>query len=195
MKNNLFFQEYFFHNFFKISFLLIFLFFCKDKPITNSAANDEKKSEFIKVKINWNYIDLNSEMKIYEIKSQMAYELWETRSVKSIESSPASIEIPESSFVVQSGRYKEFILGMQNNTDKPMYFFASPHSVDPPQYSLGFKFKCLCINHAFTIKPGEFWYRIVRLNIDKDFRGGAFAIKHDLIGITEDRMKEFEFKP
>lgn len=195
MKNNLFSVKYFFYNFFKISFLLIFLFFCRDKPITNSVTIDEKKSEFIKVKINWNYIDMNSEMKIYEIKSQMAYELWDTRSVKSIESSPVSIEIPESSFVVQSGRYKEFILGMQNNTDKPIYFFASPHSVDPPQYSLGFKFKCLCINHAFTIKPGEFWYRVVRLNIDKDFRGSAFAIKHDLIGITEDRMKEFEFKP
>ena len=47
----------------------------------------------------------------------------------------------------------------------------------------------------FTIKPKEFWYRVVRLNIDKDFRGDSFIIKHDLIVITEERMKEFEFKP
>lgn len=179
-------------------FIFLLLLFCKDNTTTNvdkSIPLESKKSELIKVKIDWNYIDLKSEMKIYEIQSQRAYELWETRSVKSKESSPVSNEISESTIVVQPGRYKEFILGMQNNSDQPIFFFASPHSVQPPQYSLGFKFKCLCINHAFTVNPGEFWYRVVRLNIDKDFRGDEFSIKHDLIGISEERMKEFEFKP
>ena len=175
--------------------IFLFVFYCKDKPVATNVSIEDKKSEYIKVKIDWNYIDFPLEMKIYEIKSQRAFELWETHSVKSVEISPASTEIPDSTLVIQSGRYKEFILGLQNNTDKPVYFFAAPHSVNPPQYSLGFKFKCLCINHAFTVAPGEFWYRVVRLNIDKDFRGDAFSIKHDLIGISEERMKEFEFKP
>jgi hypothetical protein len=176
--------------------ILLFLFYCKEKPpVTSDTPQDGKKSEFIKAKIDWSYIDFPLEMKIYEIKSQIAYNLWDTHSVSSIDSSPASTEIPESTIVVQSGRYKEFILGVKNPTDKPVFFFAAPHSVQPPQYSLGFKFKCLCINHAFTVKPGEFWYRVVRLNIDKDFRGDSFVIKHELIGISEERMKEFEFKP
>ncbi|HMV42189.1 MAG TPA: hypothetical protein PK079_14420 [Leptospiraceae bacterium] len=183
-----------------IGFAVFLLVGCKEKNgnIGNSNPNlttEEKKSEFIKAQISWAYIDLPLEMKIYEIKSQQSYELWETRSVPSKDSSPASIEIPNSTIVIQSGRYKEFILGMQNQTDKPIHFFAAPHSVDPPQYSLGFKFKCLCINHAFTVKPKEFWYRVVRLNIDKEFRGDSFTIKHDLIGISEQRMKDFEFKP
>lgn len=182
--------------FFSLCFIFCFLVHCKDKEMVNNNIPQEgKKSEFIKAKIDWNYIDIPAEMKIYEVKSQIAYNVWDTQSVSSIDSSPASTEIPESTIVVQSGRYKEFVLGMQNNTDKPIFFFASPHNVQPPQYSLGFKFKCLCINHAFTIKPKEFWYRVVRLNIDKDFRGDSFIIKHDLIGITEERMKEFEFKP
>ncbi len=179
-----------------LALILFFLLDCKDKqPATNVTPLEGKKSEFIKAKIDWSYIDFPLEMKIYEIKSQIAYNLWDTNSVASIESSPASTEIPESTIVVQSGRYKEFILGVKNTTGKPIYFFAAPHSVQPPQYSLGFKFKCLCINHAFTVKVGEFWYRVVRLNIDKDFRGDSFVIKHELIGISEDRMKEFEFKP
>lgn len=178
-----------------IALLLSLTTFCKDKNTANSnVPQEDKKSEIIKAKIDWSYIDLPLEMKIYEIKSQQSYELWETHSVASKDSSPASTEIPDSTVVIQSGRYKEFILGMQNNTDKPLYFFAAPHSVQPPQYSLGFKFKCLCINHAFTIQPKQFWYRVVRLNIDKDFRGDSFTIKHDLIGISEQRMKEFEFK-
>ncbi|MBK6606282.1 MAG: hypothetical protein IPG24_12580 [Leptospiraceae bacterium] len=113
----------------------------------------------------------------------------------SIDSSPASTEIPESTIVVQSGRYKEFVLGMQNNTDKPIFFFASPHNVQPPQYSLGFKFKMPLYQSRFYNKTKRILYRVVRLNIDKDFRGDSFIIKHDLIGITEERMKEFEFKP
>ncbi len=179
-----------------LGLILFSLLDCKDKrPATNVIPQEGKKSEFIKAKIDWSYIDFPLEMKIYEVKSQIAYNLWDTHTVASIESSPASTEIPESTIVVQSGRYKEFILGVKNTIDKPVYFFAAPHSVQPPQYSLGFKFKCLCINHAFTVKPGQFWYRVVRLNIDKDFRGDSFVIKHELIGISEDRMKEFEFKP
>lgn len=178
-----------------ICFLFSFLLNCKEDKINNSVPLEDKKSEFVQVKIEWSYIDFPLEMKIYEIKSQRSYELWETHSVKSLDVSPASIEIPGSTLTIQAGRYKEFILGLQNNTDKPIYFFAAPHSVTPAQYSLGFKFKCLCINHAFTVKPGEFWYRVVRLNIDKDFRGSVFSIKHEMIGISEERMKDFEFKP
>lgn len=177
-----------------LSFTCSLVMNCKENPFKKIKLFPEKKSEFIKVNIEWGYFDLNLQMKAYEIKSQIPYEVWDTQSVDSIKSSPASIEIPDSSFIVQSGRYKEFLIGMENTLATPIYFFAAPHVVQPPQYSLGFKFKCLCINHAFTIPPGKFWYRIVRLNIDKDFRGDEFVLKHDLIGISEERMRDFEYQ-
>ena len=105
--------------FFSLCFIFCFLVHCKDKEtVNNNIPQEGKKSEFIKAKIDWNYIDIPAEMKIYEVKSQIAYNVWDTQSVSSIDSSPASTEIPESTIVVQSGRYKEFVLGMQNNTDK-----------------------------------------------------------------------------
>lgn len=176
-----------------IILLILLLISCKDKTDKkqDNLALDETRANIVKVKIDWNYINFPDHVKIYELKSQMPYQLWDTHSVRSIDVSPASTEIPESNLTIQTGRFKEFVLGIQNTSNTPLYFFAAPHSVQPPEYSLGFKFKCLCINHAFSIKPGEFWYRVVKLNIDKDFRGKEFSIKHDIIGISEERMKDF----
>jgi hypothetical protein len=155
---------------------------------------ESKKSEFVKVQITWNPIQFPLEMKIYELKSELPHKLWETNSVSSIEKSPLSTEIPDSKLSIQSGRYKEFALGVKNSTNDSIYFFAAPHQASPPEYSLGFKFKCLCVNHAFEIPAGEFWYRVVRLSISKDFIGENFTIKHDLVGISKDRMKDFSSK-
>ena len=75
-----------------------------------------------------------------------------------------------------------------------MYFFAAPHVVEPAEYSLGFKFKCLCINHAFSIGPKETWYRVVELRVSKDVVGDNLNITHTIVGIDKDKMKQFEIK-
>jgi hypothetical protein len=57
---------------------------------------------------------------------------------------------------------------------------------------LGFKFKCLCVNHAFTVPKGEVWYRVVEIRLAPDFLGDSLSLTHNLIGITKDRVSEFQ---
>jgi len=52
--------------------------------------------------------------------------------------------------------------------------------------------ECLCINHAYTVAPGETWYRVVELRLDKYIEADSVDIKHMLIGIDSERYKEFE---
>ena len=184
------------------SILLLALIACKESPeqanfkvdkhnITNSPL-DVDVSEAVRISIKWSYKGISSEMKTYEPAVQRPLQIWKTASVKNKEEAPISIPLKDSSFYLSPGGHKTFVLGMKNNTDKPIYFFASPHQVHPPEHTLGFKFKCLCINHAFSVNPHHFWYRVVRLSLSKEFRGDQMKITHDLIGIDEARKMAFE---
>src|SRR5881409_755756 len=58
--------------------------------------------------------------------------------------------------------------------------------------ALGLKLKCLCINQAFEVGPGEAWYRVIEVQVSKNFRGEGFEIKHAVVGIDKKRKREFE---
>ena len=95
---------------------------------------------------------------------------------------------------IKKGGGENFVLVYYNNSDKPVYFFAAPHEVGPKKYTLGFKFYCLCINHAFMVKAKHYWYRIVRLNISKHMEGDKLEVIHTLIAIDKKRMDKFPLK-
>lgn len=143
----------------------------------------------VKVSIGWEYKDVAAKVELYEPKNFVR--LWETRSVKSAGELPIAGKIEGSTFRLAPGERKRFVLVMRNDTDKPLYFFAAPHQVLPVEHSLGFKFKCLCVNHAFIVGPKETWYRVVELQMSDGFVGNELAITHALIGIDEKRAKEF----
>ncbi len=174
--------------FFILKFFIICFFNCKQKEVPTKEVGI---SDFVKVKISWVARDFPLSMKIYEPALQRQIPLWETNSVKSKEKLPVSIEIPDSTFTMQPGSKKFFVLVTYNSTQEPVYFFAAPHQVTPPEFSLGFKFKCLCVNHAFQVPVGEYWYRMVELRMSKNFRGNEIDISHDLIGLTKERMQDF----
>ncbi|MCX7999167.1 MAG: hypothetical protein N3A69_09500, partial [Leptospiraceae bacterium] len=136
----------------------------------------------MKVHISWNYRDFPLKMEIYEPVPQRQLELWDTGSKPSLEKLPISNIIEDSQFNIIPGSKKVFVLVTHNPTPETIYFFAAPHVVTPPEFSLGFKFKCLCVNHAFTVPSKEYWYRVVELRMSKNFRGNEINILHDLIG-------------
>jgi hypothetical protein len=146
-------------------------------------------AEPINVSIGWQYKDIAAHIELYEAKGYPR--LWETRSVKSVSDLPIAGKIDSAAFKLRPGEKKRFVLVMRNDTDKPLYFFAAPHQVSPVEHSLGFKFKCLCVNHAFIVGPKETWYRVVELHMSQGFVGDALAITHTIIGIDEKRAKEF----
>lgn len=139
----------------------------------------------VTVNIAWRLKDFAGTATVYEVKGNPF--LWETKSVASLDAAPVGQPISGSSFELAPGHKKRFALVVQNPTGQPMYFFAAPHTAQPEEQALGFKFKCLCVNRSYTIGPKQTWYRIVEFRLSPDFAGTELTVTHTLIGIDEKR--------
>lgn len=146
-------------------------------------------AESASVSVNWAYKDFSAKVELYEVKGQSR--LWETKSVKSLNQAPVAERMESQDFRLNPGDSKRFALVVRNDTDRPLYFFAAPHQVHPVEHSLGFKFKCLCVNHAFVVGPREIWYRVVELRLSEAFVGPELTITHTILGIDEPRARAF----
>ena len=144
------------------------------------------------VRLAWQYHDFPARVRSFEPISPRKARLWKTGSVKKAADLPVGDELSE--LRLREGERKKFVLVIENGTKAPLYFFAAPHQATPPEFALGFKFKCLCINHSFQIPPGEIWYRVVELRMSRNFLGKELEIKHAIVGIDEERMKQFELR-
>lgn len=164
-------------------FLVVFLAL----PLPALAASP------VTVDIRWEYLKFGANVELFEIDGRQR--LWETKSVKGIAEAPLAAPIAGSAITLNAGRKKRFALVVRNETAEPLYFFAAPHVINPAEHSLGFKFKCLCINHAFAVGPGEVWYRIVEFWLSKDFVGNELTVTHSIIGIDKPRAEAFSLKP
>lgn len=132
------------------------------------------------INIQWEYKGLPGSIEIYEPKSDQVV-MWETRSVKSKSEIPAGQIIKESKIFVSPGEKRPFVLVYHNQSNKKLKFFAAPHHASPEENAIGFKFHCLCINHVFEVGPGEYWYRVVRLDLKKDYEGKILNLKHAIV--------------
>ncbi len=146
----------------------------------------------IRVSLAWQNHGLEAQMASHLLPGGVRAKLWDMGTGENAAELPIGEVIDGGHLVVTPGSVSRFVLVMKNPTDAPLYFFAAPHHVNPVQLSLGFKFKCLCINHAFEIPPGHTWYRVVELRMDEGFVGDAITIEHALIGLDEARKREFE---
>ena len=147
----------------------------------------------VKVNIGWEYKDIGAKVELHEVKSRSR--LWETKSVKLMNLAPIGNKIENSVLLLEPGQSKRFALVMRNETEKPLFFFAAPHVAHPVEHSLGFKFRCLCINHAFTVGPKETWYRIVEFRLANGFVGRELSVTHSVIRIDQSRAKLFAKEP
>jgi hypothetical protein len=161
------------------SALIIFALVCP------AYAEQARHGQAVKVNIAWRQKDFPGTATLYEVKGNPG--LWETKSVANLAAAPVGQPIAGSSFELKPGHKKRFALVVQNDTGKPMYFFAAPHTVQPEEQALGFKFKCLCVNRSYTIGPKETWYRIVEFRLFEDFAGTELTVTHTLIGIDQKR--------
>ena len=146
----------------------------------------------VRVSLAWQNHGLDVPMETFHLPEGSRAKLWEMGTGANAGELPLGEAFPDGRLVVTPGSVNRFVLVMRNPTDAPLYFFAAPHHVNPVQLSLGFKFKCLCINHAFEIPPGHTWYRVVELRMDEGFVGDGITIEHALIGLDEARKREFE---
>ena len=143
----------------------------------------------IPIKIGWNYKNATFEMKTYTVKDSAV--VWATNNVLKLEGTPVLSIIPDSKLLMSPNRRMKFALVAHNPTSKPIYFFAAPHTALPSEHSLGFKFKCLCMNHAFKIEPKSYWYRIVEFRLSPSYDGTNLQVTHDIIGINAETAKKY----
>lgn len=145
----------------------------------------------VTVRLVWERRGFPAEMHVHEVARERRVDLWETRSVKDLGEAPVGAPIQEGRLRLRPGEVRRVALVVRNTGTSPLYFFAAPHDVQPPEHTLGFKVKCLCINHAFAVPPGESWYRIVEIRLSRHLVAEALDIRHVLIGISAERMKPF----
>jgi hypothetical protein len=175
-----------------------FIFSCdeKGKEVTHQhnevMVTNPKPSSHVKLDVKWEYTSLPLEMEIREPSGAQVLALWTTGSVPEGKRAPFGDPIPNGQIVLKPGSKKQFLLVMKNTTENPVYFFAAPHSAMPVEHSFGFKFKCLCVNHAFSVPPKETWYRVVEIRLAPDYLGDSLVLTHNLIGISHERMLQFE---
>lgn len=179
-----------------IFFLSLALFGCKKETSGSQAGGLELLSSDpnrqIRVSVLWEKKSFPLEMQLYEGASQRPVDLWATGSVQDLSDAPVSTPIEGNDLYLKPGSKKRFVLVVKNTTDRDFYFFASPHSMLPAEGSLGFKFKCLCVNHAFFIPPKEIWYRVVELRTGGEAMGKELRITHTLVGMDEERIRLYQ---
>ncbi|TGL87134.1 hypothetical protein EHQ68_11275 [Leptospira congkakensis] len=184
--------------FISLSILFVIIFSCggegekKENSQTETLISNPHKASKVSIFIKWETTKLPLQMEIREPSGEQNLVLWTTGSVKEGKRAPFGDLIPESLLILKPGSKKQFLLVMKNPTDRAVYFFAAPHSAMPAEHSFGFKFKCLCVNHAFTVPPKETWYRVVEIRLAPDFLGDQLTLTHNLIGISRERMLQFE---
>lgn len=175
--------------------LLVFSFF-------HTCGKEEKRDEFslnlkgkkgaIPVRIEWIRKGVPGKMELYELAAQKPVQLWDTKSVASLEQAPISTPIEASTLLLSPGELRRFALVYKNDTKEDLFFFAAPHSVTPPEFGFGFKFKCLCVNHLFKVESGHVWYRIVELRTMPNWASEEFSITHTLVRVDPFQAKEWE---
>lgn len=158
-------------------------------PLAASAAGDRP----VLVAVEWEYRDFGAAAAIHEVAGRPR--LWQTRSVERMEDVPAGPRIEGSAFRLAPGRWKRFVVVIRNETAETLYFYAEPHTVDPPGQATNFGIRCLCIDHAFNVWPGQVWYRVVEIRLPEDFEGEKLTVRHALVGIDAARAETFMRTP
>jgi hypothetical protein len=143
------------------------------------------------LKISWDYGGVPEGMKLYELKAG-DWAVWTTSVAAPGDETPLLREIPDATVRLMPGERRRVALYYRNATDRPVRFFAAPHSVSPARSALGFKFLCLCTNRVYTVAPGEIWYRVVELRLARDFAGKRLEIVHQLLAADEESAAEFK---
>lgn len=149
-------------------------------PVRSSGAAAAER-EPVAIRLQWDYKGIEPEMSVYEAADDPRLEIWNMGVRKSLAELPVKKRIEDSVVRARPGEDKIFVLVYRNVRDKPVRFFAAPHRLSPEEASLGFDFACLCMNHIYTVPKGYYWYRVVKLSLDDDFKGRSLDVRHTLV--------------
>ena len=158
-------------------------------PARPPAIRAKPPAQPVKVRIGWDYKGFAGSIGIHEVIGHPR--LWDTRCAATLKATPVGAPIDSGILTLRPGQAKRFALVYRNESDSIRYFFAAPHVIHPVEHSLGFKFKCLCINHAFQADAGKYWYRIVEFRLSKAYVGDGMTVTHTVLGLEAAQAEAF----
>jgi hypothetical protein len=135
------------------------------------------------VHLNWRYKGVPAELQVFQQKAGSKALLWDMGEADKLELAPVGALLNEGRFDAAPGSRKRLVLIYHNTTKSELQFFAAPHQMLPAESSLGFKFKCLCVNHVYKVAPGKWWWRVVELRVDESADAKTLEIVHDVIKV------------
>lgn len=146
------------------------------------AEHPSKAAKKVKVKIDFIYNDFPGKIEVYDVKDSSKFDISETNVVSTKEELPVTKK-NKGAFTLSAGESRTVVLVVENTTGRDWYFNATPHSILPIEASVAQKFECLCNHSIFNAKKKSFWYRIVRLDLEKDFTAPSIKLTHNIIGV------------
>ena len=150
-----------------------------------------KKSPPTKVQITfeWKKKNFNLPTKVYELSDAMITRLREQHNTKDIRSDLLiTQEVKNNISYIEGKDYKVYALAVTNNTNKPKWFYATPHSIEPITEGIGSKFICLCRGNIYRVKPQHTWYIVMMVRLYPANRSSWFKFSHNLIGVNESKV-------
>jgi hypothetical protein len=163
--------------------------------LASGAAQAAPKPKGTHVKLTWKTDEFPAELVVHEPKEGSTLPLWTTGSAKKAKDLPIGKEIDaDKGFTMPAGQSKRLVLTLKNAGKKDLYFFATPHTVDPAKHTLGFDFRCLCLNHAYHAPAGETWYRVIELRLDAAYAGKDVEVVHQLVQVPKERAEQIQTK-
>lgn len=155
-----------------------------------------RAESFPRVKIAFSYSKGSTlKMELYNVTDELLFSVSKTGVTRNPDKLPITSPLKDVFDLDKNGE-KTFVMIVRNHTDKPKYFTAVPHTVSPPEASIGVIFECLCNHHVYEIPPGTTWYRVVHIELPKDQEEAIKNIKeitliHQFIEIS---AKDAEMK-
>jgi len=182
----------------RILFSLAFFFsiilsnssFAQQKVNKSNLKKTQQPRRQLEFEFKFNYRNFPLEIKIYEPNKQVRMTAGKGYMVKSIKDIPLLRELSDRKVKVYEGEQKYYLMVVENKTNEPVYFYASPHEWNPEDEVIGSKLFCLCYNRIYTVLPGQFWYRIGQLAVERGAFGEKLQIMHRVVGIDKSRVKE-----
>lgn len=142
----------------------------------------------VKVGVQFQYHNFPLKIKLYRLPKEAAFDVSDTKDVPLNSALPFKEEIT-GDFQMPQRRLMPYAIAIENRSNKPVFFYANFHNMNPPENSLGVKLLCLCNSHIYQIKANTVWYRIIQLYFSPGFTGSAIQISHEIFGLTPEEIK------
>ncbi len=150
-------------------------------------SKTESKSRLVNVSILFDYVGFKEKINLYEVPPERILDVGDSKTLPMAKEFPFSKKLPLIS-KLRRGEVLPFAMVVENNTDDPMYFYSTPHTMKPEENALGYQLFCLCIHKIFMIPPKSRWYRVGSISLQNTFMGEVIAVNHSIIGLTADEI-------